>query len=115
MKLTVRGASTPTDVQELLATGAAELGLVATAPYAPASPELMVLHLETQRFALLAKDAAALPAGDPVRPADLAGRALIVGQRGTGMRRWLTTCACRLPTSGSRARWSTGRRCCRWC
>ena len=87
MQLTVRGGSTPTDVQAMLATGDAEIGLVATEPSAPASTELMVLNLETQRFALLAKDEAALPAGDPVHAADLAGRALIVGQPGTGMRR----------------------------
>jgi DNA-binding transcriptional LysR family regulator len=87
VQITVRGASTPTDVQGMLATGDAELGLMATEPCAPASPELEVLHLETQRFALLGRDEAALPAGDPVRPADLAGRTLIVGQQGTGMRR----------------------------
>ncbi|RZU31635.1 LysR family transcriptional regulator [Blastococcus saxobsidens] len=87
VQLTVRGGRTPTDVQAMLATGDAELGLVATDLSAPASPELMCLDLETQRFALLAKDEAALPAGDPVHPADLAGHALIVGQRGTGMRR----------------------------
>lgn len=87
VQLTVRGGRTPIDVHAMLATGDAELGLVATDPSAPASPELKVLDLETQRFALLAKDEAALPAGDPVRPADLAGHALIVGQRGTGMRR----------------------------
>jgi DNA-binding transcriptional LysR family regulator len=97
VQLTVRGASTPTDVQGMLATGDAELGLVATAPSAPASPELKVLHLETQRFALLAKDEAALPAGDPVRPADLAGRALIVGQQGTGMRRVADTVRLQAP------------------
>jgi DNA-binding transcriptional LysR family regulator len=87
VQITVRGASTPTDVQGMLATGDAELGLMATEPCAPASPELEVLNLETQRFALLGRDEAALPAGDPVRPADLAGRTLIVGQQGTGMRR----------------------------
>jgi DNA-binding transcriptional LysR family regulator len=87
VQITVRGASTPTDVQGMLATGEAELGLMATEPRTPASPELEVLHLETQRFALLGRDEAALPAGDPVRPADLAGRTLIVGQQGTGMRR----------------------------
>jgi DNA-binding transcriptional LysR family regulator len=87
VQITVRGASTPTDVQGMLAPGDAELGLMATEPCAPASPELEVLHLETQRFALLGRDEAALPAGDPVRPADLAGRTLIVGQQGTGMRR----------------------------
>ena len=87
VQVSVRGASTPTDVQGMLATGDAELGLLATAPSAPALPDLEVLHLETQRFALLARDEAALPAGDPARPADLAGAALIVGQQGTGMRR----------------------------
>ncbi|MGY1714348.1 LysR family transcriptional regulator [Geodermatophilus sp. SYSU D01106] len=87
VQISVRGASTPTDVQGMLAIGDAELGLVATAPAAPALPDLEVLHLETQRFALLARDEADLPDGDPVRPAELAGRALIVGQQGTGMRR----------------------------
>ena len=97
VQLTVRGAGTPTHVQEMLASGAAELGLVATAPSAPATPGLTVLHLETQRFTLLAKDEAALPAGDPVRPADLSGCALIVGQQGTGMRRVADTVRLQAP------------------
>ncbi|MGC7098365.1 hypothetical protein ACPZ19_27145 [Amycolatopsis lurida] len=48
--------------------------------------ELDALHLETQSFALLARDDEMLPPSDPVRPAELAGAALIVGQQGTGTR-----------------------------
>lgn len=86
VRISVRAASTPVDVQKMLTTGDAELGLVATSPTAAALPGLAALHLETQRFAVLGRDEAALPPVDPVRPADLAGAALIVGQQGTGMR-----------------------------
>ena len=61
--------------------------MVAAEPSAPDLPDLEVRHLEIQRFAVLGRDEATLPAVDPVRPADLAGAALIVGQPGTGMRR----------------------------
>ncbi|MEU3767458.1 LysR family transcriptional regulator [Amycolatopsis keratiniphila] len=87
VRISVRAASTPADVGKMLTTGDAELGVVAASPTAEELPGLEASHLETQRFALLARDEAALPASDPVRPADLAGAALIVGQQGTGMRR----------------------------
>ncbi|ANN18756.1 LysR family transcriptional regulator [Amycolatopsis orientalis] len=86
VQVSVRAASTPDDVRRMLTTGDAELGVVAASPAAGSLPGLAALHLETQRFAVLGRDEAALPAGDPVRPADLAGAALIVGQQGTGMR-----------------------------
>lgn len=86
VRISVRAANTPADVRKMLTTGDAELGVVAASPSAAAQPGLRALHLETQRFAVLGRDEAALPAGDPVRPADLAGAALIVGQQGTGMR-----------------------------
>ncbi|WP_414944664.1 LysR family transcriptional regulator [Amycolatopsis sp. cmx-11-32] len=86
VRISVRAANTPADVRKMLTTGDAELGVVAASPVAAAQPGLRTLHLETQRFAVLGRDEAALPAGDPVRPADLAGAALIVGQQGTGMR-----------------------------
>ncbi|OXM52871.1 LysR family transcriptional regulator [Amycolatopsis alba] len=86
VRISVRAASTPADVGRTLTTGDAELGIVAASPTAPPLPGLDALHLETQRFAVLGRDEAALPAADPVRPADLAGAALIVGQQGTGMR-----------------------------
>ncbi|KFU75317.1 DNA-binding transcriptional regulator, LysR family [Amycolatopsis lurida] len=87
VRISVRAASTPADVGKMLTTGDAELGVVAASPTAAALPGLAALHLETQRFAVLARDESVLPAADPVRPADLAGAALIVGQQGTGMRR----------------------------
>ncbi|KZB81008.1 LysR family transcriptional regulator [Amycolatopsis regifaucium] len=86
VRISVRAASTPADVGRMLTTGDAELGVVAVSPSTTALPGLAALHLETQRFAVLGRDEAALPSGDPVRPADLAGAALIVGQPGTGMR-----------------------------
>lgn len=87
VQVSVRAASTPPGVQAMLTTGEAELGVVAAAPSAPRLHDLEVLRLETQRFALLARDESVLPRGDPVRPEDLAGAVLIVGQQGTGMRR----------------------------
>ncbi|MFE5568109.1 LysR family transcriptional regulator [Amycolatopsis japonica] len=87
VRISVRAASTPADVGKMLTTGDVELGVVAASPTAAELPGLEASHLETQRFALLARDEAALPATDPVRPAELAGAALIVGQQGTGMRR----------------------------
>ncbi|MBN6041133.1 LysR family transcriptional regulator [Amycolatopsis sp. 195334CR] len=86
VQLSVRAASTPADVQRMLTTGDAELGVVAASPDAPPLPELEALELETQSFALLARDDGMLPPSDPVRPAEPAGAALIVGQQGTGMR-----------------------------
>ncbi|MGK4597322.1 LysR family transcriptional regulator [Amycolatopsis sp. w19] len=86
VRISVRAASTPADVGKMLTTGDVELGVVAASPAAEL-PGLEASHLETQRFALLARDEAALPATDPVRPAELAGATLIVGQQGTGMRR----------------------------
>jgi len=86
VRISVRAASTPADVGKMLTTGDAELGVVAASPTAASLPGLAALHLEIQRFAVLGRDDAALPAGDPVRPAELAGAALIVGQQGTGMR-----------------------------
>ncbi|MBB5851177.1 LysR family transcriptional regulator [Amycolatopsis umgeniensis] len=87
VRICVRAASTPGDVLKMLTTGDAELGVVAASPTAAALPGLEAMPLETQRFALLGRDEAALPPADPVHPADLAGAALIVGQQGTGMRR----------------------------
>ena len=71
----------------MLTAGDAEVGLVAAPPPLAGLGDLQVQTVETQRFVLLGVDAGALPPGDPVEPADLAGYPLIVGQEGTGMRR----------------------------
>lgn len=86
VQVSIRAASTAADVRNMLTTGDAELGVAAAAPSAAALRDLEMVHLEVQRFAVLARDESALPPGDPIRPADLAGASLIVGQQGTGMR-----------------------------
>jgi len=87
VQISIRGASTPPEVRAMLAAGDAEVGLVAGPPPLAGLGDLQVQTVETQRFVLLGVDAGALPPGDPVEPADLAGYPLIVGQEGTGMRR----------------------------
>ncbi|GIJ72266.1 LysR family transcriptional regulator [Virgisporangium ochraceum] len=100
VRVTVRGAGTPAGVRGLVTTGAAELGVVAAAPTVAPPRDLVSVRLTSQRFVLLARDAAMLPDGDPVRPADLAGAALIAGREGTGMRR--VADAVRRQAAGSR-------------
>jgi DNA-binding transcriptional LysR family regulator len=100
VQVSVRGAGTPAVVHRMLTTGEAEIGVVAAAPTAAALRDLDSVPLGSQRFVLLARDTAMLPPGDPVRPADLAGAALIVGGEGTGMRR--VADAVRRQAAGSR-------------
>lgn len=88
VEVSVRAAATPDDVVDLLRTGEAELGVIAS-PGAPVERDRLVVHrLEVQPFVLVALDDGELPPGDgPVQPHTLSGARLIVGQRGTGMRR----------------------------
>ncbi|MFF5991285.1 LysR family transcriptional regulator [Prauserella flavalba] len=86
VRISVRTAATPADVTASLRTGDAELGLVAARERA-GHGDLVSHPLETQRFIVVAPPDDALPAHTPLRFADLAGRRLVVGQPGTGMRR----------------------------
>lgn len=87
VQVSVRACGTPDDVSQTLRIGDAELGIVAT-PDSSSRDGLVVHHLETQSFVLVALDANELPGGDdPVRPVDLTDVRLIMGQPGTGMRR----------------------------
>lgn len=86
--VTVRSAGTVDEVESALRVGDAELGLIARPTSVPAPGEFTVHPLQTHRYICVAADAAGLPPGTgPVRPADLSGARLIVGQTGTGMRR----------------------------
>lgn len=90
VRVSVRAAATPADVTALVRTGDAELGLAAAAPHTRFG-DFVVHHLERQRFVLVCPPDSVFTdvftdAG-PVRPADLAGQRLVVGQPGTGMRR----------------------------
>lgn len=85
VSVAVRGSFTARDVLESVRTGVTELGLLATvAPLAPGGLELY--PVARQRFVLITPPDAPFPADRPVHYADLAGRRLIAGQPGTGMR-----------------------------
>ncbi|WP_232666612.1 LysR family transcriptional regulator [Pseudonocardia sp. TRM90224] len=88
VEVRVSTAPRPDDVCDALRAGTAELGLVAVPNGPLREPGFRVEPVETQSFVVVARSAADLPQGDgPVRPEDLAGLRLVVGQRGTGMRR----------------------------
>ncbi|MBK1783369.1 LysR family transcriptional regulator [Prauserella cavernicola] len=82
---TVDGAFTPDDVVDAVRSGVAEVGLLGSAGD-PHAGELDVLPLEEQPLVLISPPGHDLPDGDTVRPADLAGRRLVVSQRGSLMR-----------------------------
>ncbi|MFI2471389.1 LysR family transcriptional regulator [Streptomyces globisporus] len=89
VSVTVRAAATPRDVTEMVRTGAAELGLLASlAP--PPDTEVRAHSLPEQRFVLLAPPDGSFAPGTTVADRkELAGLRLIVGQQGTGMRRYV--------------------------
>jgi DNA-binding transcriptional LysR family regulator len=87
VEVSVRAAATPPDVIAAIRVGSAELGMLGTPTVGPELAGLTVYPLETQAFVLVAAADADLPAGEPVPMDALAGRRLIVGQHGTGMRR----------------------------
>jgi len=84
----IRAAFIPRDVVDMVRTGAAELGLLAT-PDALPDKEVAAHPLGEQRFVLVTTRDGPFPAGRAVERAELAGHRLIVGQRGTGMRAYV--------------------------
>lgn len=88
VEVVVRAAATPPEVLDAVRVGAVELGVLGAADV-PKPPGMVVTPLSTQRFVLVAAGADDLPVGvpEPVPPSALTGCRLIVGQRGTVMRR----------------------------
>jgi DNA-binding transcriptional LysR family regulator len=86
LRVAVRAAFTSDGVLGMVRGGVTELGLAA-GPEPLAAAGLEVVPCGRQRFVLVAGPDAPFPDGEPVRRELLAGRRLIVGQRGTGMRR----------------------------
>lgn len=88
VQIVVKAAAHRDDVVSALRVGEAELGLMARPENAVPPAELTVRPVEVQRYLCVARDPQALPTGsDPLRPQELAGARLIVGQPGTGVRR----------------------------
>ncbi|MGW3564631.1 LysR family transcriptional regulator [Streptomyces sp. NPDC000941] len=83
----VKAAFTARDVIDAVRTGAVELGLLASAGPVP-DKEVRSHVLGEQRFVLMAAPGS-FPGRQVVRSAELAGRRLIVGQPGTGMRAYV--------------------------
>lgn len=88
ISVSLRGALTDRDAVQMVRTGACELGVVATDGPA-AETEVRVHPLTRQAFVLLAPADGPFAHGKPVPVADLAGHRLIVGHRGSGMRRFV--------------------------
>ncbi|MFI0737278.1 LysR family transcriptional regulator [Streptomyces sp. NPDC021100] len=86
--VTVAAAFTARDVVEAVRTGAAELGLLASAGAGP-DAEVRSQVLGEQRFVLLAPPGGPFAGRKSVRCEELSGRRLIVGQPGTGMRAYV--------------------------
>ncbi len=84
----IRAAFTARDVIDMVRTGAAELGLLATSGPLP-DKEVISHEVGEQRFVLIAPPDGLFSAGRPVPCEELAGQRLIVGQRGTGMRAYV--------------------------
>ncbi|MEJ3653550.1 LysR family transcriptional regulator [Actinomycetes bacterium KLBMP 9759] len=88
VEVRVSTAPRPDDVCEALRAGTAELGLVAVPNGPLREPGLRVEPVEIQSFVVVARSDDDLPEGvGPIGPEDLAGSRLVVGRRGTGMRR----------------------------
>lgn len=87
VEVAVVASDRPEDVREALRTGSAELGVLATPRGFDQFGDLHVLPIETQRFVLVARPDVELPDGEPIDISVLSDFRLIVGQRGTGMRR----------------------------
>ncbi|AXK31673.1 LysR family transcriptional regulator [Streptomyces armeniacus] len=88
LSMVVRAAFTPPDVIDMVRTGRCELGLVAS-PDAVDAANVEVHDLGRQRFVLLAARDGPFRGRRAVRSEQLAGQRLIVGQHGTGMRRYV--------------------------
>ncbi|MGW6154311.1 LysR family transcriptional regulator [Streptomyces sp. NPDC055144] len=88
VSVNIRAAFTARDVVDMVRTGAAELGLLATS--GPLTNKEVISHAAgEQRFVLVTPPDGPFPAGRPVTCEELAGQRLIVGQRGTGMRAYV--------------------------
>ncbi|MET8689131.1 LysR family transcriptional regulator [Streptomyces sp. NPDC004732] len=88
VSVNIRAAFTSRDVIDMVRTGAAELGLLASS--GPVADKEVVSHdAGEQRFVLVTPSDGPFPAGRPVAREELAGQRLIVGQRGTGMRAYV--------------------------
>jgi DNA-binding transcriptional LysR family regulator len=88
VSVSVRSALTTRDAVEMVRTGACELGVVATSePFARTG--VRAHPLVRQSFVLLAPPDGPFAAGEPVRAERLEGQRLIVGQHGSGMRRFV--------------------------
>jgi DNA-binding transcriptional LysR family regulator len=86
--VTVRAAFSVRDITEMVRTGACELGLVATSgPLVTA--DVRVHPVVRQRFVLLAPPGGPFEPGETVGRARLEGQRVIVGQEGSGMRRFV--------------------------
>ncbi|MDA2809962.1 LysR family transcriptional regulator [Nocardiopsis sp. RSe5-2] len=82
----IRAAFTPQETVELVRNGSAELGLLGT-PDASLPPDVRLSTIARQRFVLIAPADGPFAEGVPVRRERLEGHRVVVGQRGTGMRR----------------------------
>jgi DNA-binding transcriptional LysR family regulator len=83
LRVVIRAAATAIDVIDKVRSGVAELGMLASSD-PPVAAGLQIVNLARQRFVVVA------PPGwftGRVRHRDLAGRPVIVGQPGTGIRR----------------------------
>lgn len=85
LSVAVRAAFTPGEVLGMVRGGVTEIGLAA-GPEPLTATGVEVVRLGRQRFVLVAPAGAPFP-GTVVRPGELAGQRMIVGQPGTGMRR----------------------------
>ncbi|SEF04318.1 DNA-binding transcriptional regulator, LysR family [Streptomyces sp. 3213] len=84
----VQAAFTPRDVTEMVRTGVSELGLLA-APVGIANGDVRAYSLPEQRFVLLSPPDGPFAPNVPVHHSQLAGQRLIVGQKGTGIRKYV--------------------------
>ncbi|MFE9534742.1 LysR family transcriptional regulator [Streptomyces sp. NPDC006691] len=88
VSVSIRAAFTSRDVIDMVRTGAAELGLLATSGPLP-TKEVISQAAGEQRFVLIAPPNGPFSRGSSVQCEELAGQRLIVGQRGTGMRAYV--------------------------
>ncbi|MGW1075045.1 LysR family transcriptional regulator [Streptomyces sp. NPDC002537] len=88
VSVNIRAAFTSRGVIDMVRTGAAELGLLATS--GPVADKEVISHTAgEQRFVLITPPSGPFPGDRAVSCEELAGQRLIVGQRGTGMRAYV--------------------------
>ncbi|WP_030672133.1 LysR family transcriptional regulator [Streptomyces rimosus] len=88
VRVVIKAAFTSGDVVEMVRTGAAELGLLATSGPLP-DQEVTSYPAGEQRFVLVVAPDGPFAGRRAVGCEELAGQRLIVGQRGTGMRAYV--------------------------